>query len=59
MKDEQLNGGVCTRSCACAVNSCYEVVIKRTSDEANGIMQPRLVSGSPIGQTYTNFGSEC
>ena len=36
-----------------------EVVIKGTSDEANGTMQPRLVSGSPIGQAYTNFGSEC
>ena len=53
------NGGVCTGSFDCATNSWCEVVIKGTSDEANGTMQPRLVNDSLMGHAYTNFGSEC
>lgn len=33
--------------------------LSKTSDVANGTMQPQLVSGSPIGHAYTNFGIEC
>ena len=59
MKDEHSNEGVYTRSCGCVISSWCEVVIKRTSHEANGTMQPQLMSASPIGHTYTNFSSEC
>ena len=31
------------------------MVIKGTSDEANGIMQPQLMSGWSIDQAYTNL----